>query len=70
MARDKPQVSVRGLLGIKTVGKNSCRMMPKYGEYIKEKRKELRQRKENQGKGKDVAIKEGKIRIKKREGAG
>ena len=37
---------------------------------IKEKRKELRQRKENQGKGKDVVTKEGKRRIKKREGMG
>ena len=32
VAQEEPQMSVRGLLGIKTVGKNSCRMMPKYGE--------------------------------------
>ena len=37
---------------------------------IKEKRKELQQRKEHQGKGKDVATEEGKRRIKQREGNG
>ena len=32
VAQEEPHVSVRGLLGLKLVGKNSCRMMPKYGE--------------------------------------
>ena len=35
MAWDEPFVSVGGLLGLGTVGKNSCRIMPKYGEEHK-----------------------------------
>ena len=37
MARDEPQVSVGAMLGLGTVGKNSCRIIPKYGEEHKGK---------------------------------
>ena len=37
MAREGPQVSVGGLLGLGTVGQNSCRIIPKYGEERKGK---------------------------------
>ena len=35
MAGDEPQVSFGGWLGLGTVGKNSCRILPKYGEEHK-----------------------------------
>ena len=41
MGRDKPQVSVGGLLGLGTVKQNSCRILPKYGEELKEEKKKL-----------------------------
>ena len=36
-------------MGLGIVRHNSCRILPKYGEEIKEKRKELRLRKQHKG---------------------
>ena len=51
------------LLGLVTVRQNSCRILPKYGEEIKEEKKELRLRKKHKvKKRKDVATEEVKER--------
>ena len=42
VARDEPHVSVGGVLCLGIVKEKSCIILPKYGEEIKEKKKELR----------------------------
>ena len=43
MARDEPQVSVGGFLGLGKGKHNSLRILPKYGKELEKKRKGLRQ---------------------------
>ena len=42
VALDEPHVSVGGLLGLGIVRWNSVRILPKYGEELKERKKDLR----------------------------
>ena len=45
-------------MGLGTIRKNSCRILTKYGEELKEEKKELRLRKQHKGKKRKEGVTE------------